>query len=95
MRKWLHPMQGIVAFAGPFRQYGEILILDHGDGYHSLIAGLARVDSVPGQWVAAGEPIGVMGRPNGGVPSLYVELRRREQPINPLPWIAARNEKAK
>ena len=89
------PYDGIVVFAGLFRQYGEILILEHGDGYHSLIAGLARVDSVPGQWVAAGEPIGVMGRPDGGVPSLYVELRRREQPINPLPWIAARNEKAK
>ncbi|MFQ5764068.1 MAG: murein hydrolase activator EnvC family protein [Rhodospirillales bacterium] len=83
------PYEGRVVFAGEFRGYGELLIIEHGEGYHSLLAGLARIDSTMGQWVVAGEPVGVMGRPDGQKPVLYVELRRNGQPINPLPWLAA------
>ena len=83
------PFDGQIVFAGPFRRYGQILIIDHGGGYHSLVAGMARVDGIVGQWVLAGEPVGLMGSPESGEPKLYVELRRNGQPINPLPWLSA------
>ena len=86
------PFDGIVAFAGPFRGYGQLLIIEHSEGYHTLLAGLARIDSAVGQLVLAGEPVGVME--NTGATSLYVELRRDGQPINPLPWLASRTEKS-
>ncbi|HJN23393.1 MAG TPA: peptidoglycan DD-metalloendopeptidase family protein [Rhodospirillales bacterium] len=84
---------GQVVFAGTFRGYGQLLIIEHGEGYHSLLAGLARIDSVIGQMVVAGEPVGIMGRPAGARPVLYLELRRNGQPINPLPWLAARKNR--
>lgn len=87
------PFDGVVAFAGPFRGYGQLLILEHSEGYHTLLAGMSRLDGAVGQRVLAGEPVGVMS-PEGD-PSLYVELRRDGQPINPLPWLATRtNEKS-
>lgn len=55
------PWEGRVVFAGPFRSFGRILIIDHGEGYHSLIAGLERLDAQINQWVLAGEPVGVAG----------------------------------
>ena len=89
----ISPYDGRVVFAGPFRGYGQLLIIEHGEGYHSLVAGMARIDAVIGQWVLAGEPVGVMGPPGSRKPALYVELRREGQPINPLPWLAARKGK--
>ncbi len=83
------PYDGRIAFAGPFRGYGQLLIIEHGEGYHTLVAGLSRIDGEVGQWLLAGEPIGQMGDGEGGRPSLYVELRRNGEPINPLPWLAA------
>jgi septal ring factor EnvC (AmiA/AmiB activator) len=82
------PFDGIVAFAGPFRGYGQLLIIEHSEGYHTLLAGMGHIEGVVGQRVLAGEPLGVME--NDGTPSLYVELRRNGQPINPLPWLASR-----
>ena len=87
------PYDGQVVFSGPFRGYGQLLIIEHSEGYHTLLAGLSKLDGSIGQKVVAGEPIGVMGRPDAGKPALYVELRRRGQPINPLPWLAARKSK--
>ena len=87
------PHGGRVVFAGRFRGYGQLLIIEHGEGYHSLLAGLERIDHTIGQMVSAGEPVGVMGKPKGQKPTLYVELRRDGQPINPLPWLAARKGK--
>ena len=87
------PYDGQVVFAGPFRGYGQLLIIEHGEGYHSLVAGMARIDGFIGQWVLAGEPVGVMGSREGGKPALYLELRRKGRPINPLPWLAARKRK--
>lgn len=55
------PWEGRVVFAGQFRSFGRILIIDHGEGYHSLIAGLERLDAEINQWVLAGEPVGVAG----------------------------------
>lgn len=88
------PGDGRVAFAGPFRGYGLLLIIEHQQSYHSLLAGLARIDIDIGQRVVAGEPIGVMGRPRDHNPVLYFELRQKGRPINPLPWLVARKGKA-
>ncbi len=88
------PWDGKVVFAGPFQNFGLILIIDHGEGYHSLLAGFADVSAVVGQWVLTGEPIGSApgsnetGRDNSE-PTLYVELREQGAPVNPLPWLAA------
>jgi septal ring factor EnvC (AmiA/AmiB activator) len=88
------PWQASVVFAGPFRGYGLVLILEQGGGYHWLIAGLGRLDVVPGQTVAAGEPIGLVGSKDGDdAPTVYLELRRNGQPIDPMPWLAASNGK--
>ncbi|MEQ8807087.1 MAG: peptidoglycan DD-metalloendopeptidase family protein [Rhodospirillales bacterium] len=84
---------GKIAFAGKFRGYGQLLIIDHGDGYHTLLAGMARIDMAVGQQVSTGEPVGLMGSDGGDRPILYVELRRKGQPINPLPWLASRKDK--
>ncbi|HXQ68588.1 MAG TPA: peptidoglycan DD-metalloendopeptidase family protein [Alphaproteobacteria bacterium] len=82
------PYDGRVVYAGPFRGYGQILIIEHSEGYHSLLAGLSQIDAAAGQWVLAGEPVGAMGQQETGEPELYLELRRNGRPINPLPWLA-------
>ena len=82
------PCSGQVAFADTFRSYGLLLIMDCGDGYHVVLSGLDRLDAGVGQKVSAGEAVGQMGRPSSGRPSLYVELRRRGQAVDPRPWLA-------
>ena len=86
------PYDGQVAFAGPFRGYGLLLIIEHGEGYHTLLAGMSRIDSLVGHRLMAGEPVGVMANTEGK-PALYFELRRNGQPVNPLPWLTARKDK--
>lgn len=83
------PFDGTVAFAGPFRGYGQILILEHPGGYHSILAQLSRIDAVVGQSVTAGEPVGRAGNDERGTPTLYIELRRHGQPVDPSPWLTA------
>jgi septal ring factor EnvC (AmiA/AmiB activator) len=82
------PHDAEVVFAGPFRGYGQLLILSQGEGYHILLAGMSRLYAVAGQPVLAGEPVGEMG-PDGSDTTLYVELRRQGEPINPLSWLIA------
>lgn len=92
------PQGGQVAFAGEFRGYGLLLIIAAGEGYHFLLAGLGRIDVSVGQAVQIGEPVGQLGAEgfqrdgaaSGGGPELYVELRRRGEPIDPQPWFAPR-----
>lgn len=79
---------GMVAFAGSFRGYGQLLIMEHSGGYHTLLSGMSRIDVAVGQKILAGEPVGVMDDSDG--PNLYLELRQDGQPINPLPWLTAR-----
>lgn len=96
------PADGWVVYAGPFRSYGKILILNLGDGYHMLLAGMDRIDVDLGQFVLAGEPVGTVAgqifanavaaakaQPQS---SLYVELRKDSAPIDPAPWWAATGE---
>lgn len=89
------PYDGRVVYAQAFRGYGLILIIEHRGKYHSLLSGLERIDAVEGQWVLAGEPVGVLGSPTSGKPELYLELRRDGQPIDPLPWLAMTSGKVK
>ncbi len=80
------PYDGTVIFSGPFKGYGNIIIVEHGDGYLSLLAGLGQIDCDVGQKLLSGEPVGTM--PSSGDAKLYVEIRKDRQPINPKPWIA-------
>jgi len=87
------PSDGQIVFAGPFRSYGQILIIKHTDGYHSRVAGLARIDVVSRQWVLADEPVGIVGADSTLGTRLYLELRRDGRPINPQPWLAVDKRK--
>jgi septal ring factor EnvC (AmiA/AmiB activator) len=96
------PCDGWVVYAGPFRSYGQLLILNAGGGYHVLLAGMERISVDLGQFVLTGEPVAVMGAVLGGgsqvstavtagakQPVLYVEFRKDGTPIDPSPWWAA------
>jgi len=84
------PHDGQIVFRGPFRGYGQILIMEHRGGYHTLLCGLGRVDVVVGQWLLAGEPVGITESPKDSKARLYVELRRNGRPIDPWPWLETR-----
>ncbi len=94
------PADGWVVYAGAFRSYGQLLIINAGGGYHILLAGMSRIDVGLGQFVLAGEPIAEMGSPagssrgnTGSRPVLYVEFRKDGAPIDPDPWWAEASEK--
>jgi septal ring factor EnvC (AmiA/AmiB activator) len=87
------PHDGRIVFVGPFRGYGELLIIEHSEEYHTLLAGFSHIHGEVGQWVRAGEPVGIMGRGAGLAPRLYIEVRRNGQPINPLAWLESGNRK--
>lgn len=80
------PYDGTVIFSGPFKGYGNLIIIEHGGGYLSLLAGLGHIDCELGQMLLAGEPVGTMADDTSS--KLYVEIRKDRQPINPAPWIA-------
>ncbi|TXN24175.1 peptidoglycan DD-metalloendopeptidase family protein [Methylobacterium sp. WL9] len=62
------PADGWVSYAGPFRSYGRLLIINAGDGYYLLLAGMDRIDVEVGQFVLAGEPVASMGEGGAGTP---------------------------
>jgi murein hydrolase activator len=91
------PCDGWVVYAGPFRSYGQLLILNAGGGYHVLLAGMERISVDLGQFVLTGEPVAVMSSGSqvsaavaSGTkqPVLYVEFRKDGTPIDPSPWWA-------
>jgi septal ring factor EnvC (AmiA/AmiB activator) len=92
------PCDGWVVYAGPFRSYGQLLILNAGGGYHVLIAGMERISVNIGQFVLTGEPVATMGSTsrvasilaaNASQPVLYIEFRKDGTPIDPAPWWVA------
>ncbi|MFE1601270.1 murein hydrolase activator EnvC family protein [Methylobacterium sp. ID0610] len=99
------PADGWVAYAGPFRSYGRLLIINAGDGYYLLLAGMDQINVNVGQFVLAGEPVAMMGdsglAPSAGAggrndPVLYVEFRKDGGSIDPEPWWAkAASEKVR
>jgi len=96
------PSDGWVVYAGPFRSYGQLLIINAGGGYHILLAGMERIDVELGQFVLAGEPVALMGSrllassSTVGIgatqPVLYVEFRKDGNSIDPAPWWARSND---
>ena len=79
------PYGGEVMFTGPFRDYGQMVIIRHNRTYHTLVAGLNRIDVSPGQFLLEGEPIGAMGNAQEDR-RLYLELRENGKPVDPAPW---------
>jgi septal ring factor EnvC (AmiA/AmiB activator) len=88
------PSDGWIVYAGEFRSYGRLLIINAGGGYHILLAGLSQIDAQLGQFVLAGEPVGVMtsapktlpATTQDNAPVLYIEFRKDQRPIDPDPW---------
>lgn len=90
------PSDGWVVYAGPFRSFGQLLILNAGGGYYILLAGMQRIDVALNQFVLAGEPVAAMGETSEaaattvgvgtGQPVLYIEFRKDGVSIDPTPW---------
>ena len=99
------PADGWVVYAGPFRSYGQLLILNVGGGYHVLLTGMDRISVDLGQFVLTGEPVAVMGNGShiaavlatgSSQPVLYVEFRKDGSPVDPGPWwVAGEGEKVR
>ena len=100
------PFNGKIVFAGPFRAYGQLVILEAGEGYHILLSGLSIVHGVAGQTMAQRQPVGRMGtgpKSEATGPSesgagsdlrdLYVEFRKDGKPFDPMPWLETNEKK--
>lgn len=95
------PCDGWVLYAGEFRSYGKLLIIDAGGGYNVVLAGLSQIDVRPGEFILAAEPVGTMmtlkkeaAGAASAAPVLYIEFRKDGQPINPDPWWVTVPQKA-
>ncbi len=92
------PSDGWVAFAGPYRSYGQLLIINAGQGYYIILAGMERINVNVGQFILAGEPVAAMGDGSAKTaaaiaigaaqPILYIEFRKDGAAIDPGPWWA-------
>jgi murein hydrolase activator len=93
----ISPVNGKVEFAGPFRSYGQLLIINAGEGYLVLLAGMKQISAEMGQSIRAGEPVGMMGEGPSSIaliggdtelsrPVLYTEFRKNNEPVDPSPW---------
>lgn len=92
------PADGWVLYKGPYLNYGQIVILNTGQGYTALLAGLDTISVEIGQFVKMGDPLGLMGSrtigrtittsAGNGQPTLYIELRQNNEPIDPERWWA-------
>ncbi|HYC24748.1 MAG TPA: peptidoglycan DD-metalloendopeptidase family protein [Roseiarcus sp.] len=92
------PTDGRVVFSGPYRTYGQLLILNAGGGYYVVLAGMDRISVSVGQFVLAGEPVAAMGDGTARTaiaaaigaaqPVLYIEFRKDGMAVDPQPWWA-------
>jgi murein hydrolase activator len=85
------PSDGWVSYAGEFRSFGQVLIINGGGGYNVVLTGLSQIDVQIGQFILGGEPVGTMsaapkGKVQGNAPALYVEFRKEGRPVDPEPW---------
>jgi septal ring factor EnvC (AmiA/AmiB activator) len=95
------PADGWIMFAGPFRSYGQMVIMNAGEDYHIILSGMDAATARQGQFVVAGEPIGQMGEKRIASaaavnivtdrPTLYIEFRKDGKPVDSLPWWSAKN----
>lgn len=79
------PFDGTVIYAGPFKNFANLVIIDHGEGYTSLLSGLGETDTEVGQTLLAGEPVGTM--PADTNSKLHMEIRKNNHPVDPNEWI--------
>lgn len=95
------PVDGEIVFSAPFQNYGRLLIIEAGEGYHLVLAGLERLSAEVGEWLARGEPVGVMGLSrevtfaadsDSSLPQLYMEFRRRGEAVAPKQWVEERDK---
>lgn len=90
------PADGWIAYAGPFRSYGQVVIIDTGENHHVVLAGMEKIKVSAGRFVVAGEPLATMGQTRfaGSAalslaserPTLYIEIRKDGQPVDPRSW---------
>lgn len=95
------PADGLVVFAGAFRSYGQMIILDTGDGYHLVLSGMDTISTRQGKFVFAGEPLAAMGAKRVASatalaletnrPTLYIEFRKDGKPVDSRPWWTAKD----
>ncbi|MBB3964371.1 septal ring factor EnvC (AmiA/AmiB activator) [Rhizobium metallidurans] len=95
------PADGLIVYAGAFRSYGQMIILDAGDGYHLVLSGMETMNARQGKFVFAGEPLAVMGAKRVASatalaletnrPTLYIEFRKDGKPVDSRPWWTARD----
>ncbi len=85
------PMDAHVQYSGLFRTYGQMAILDVGNDVLLVVSGMETLYPVAGQWVLAGEPIGRMVDRKSPSPELYLEVRRKGQPVDPETWLGKRS----
>ena len=95
------PADGWIMFAGPFRSYGQMIIMNAGENYHIVLSGMDAVTARQGQFVVAGEPVGQMGEKRIASatvvnlvtdrPTLYIEFRKDGKPVDSLPWWSVKN----
>jgi septal ring factor EnvC (AmiA/AmiB activator) len=101
----ISPVAGKVEFAGKFRSYGQMVIVNPGEGYLVLLAGMDQTSAQHGQSIKAGEPVGTMGLKPGklalsngltqvSTPVLYVEFRKNGDPVDPAPWWIGNRQEA-
>jgi septal ring factor EnvC (AmiA/AmiB activator) len=84
------PLDARVQYSGVFRSYGQMVILDVGNDVLVVVSGLDALYPEAGQWVLAGEPIGRMADRKSPSPELYLEVRRKGQPVDPEKWLGQR-----
>lgn len=90
------PADGWVVYAGEFRSYGQMIILNTGDGYHVVLSGMDRINTGQGKFVLSGEPLAVMGEKRVASatalaletdrPTLYIEFRKDGKPVDSREW---------
>jgi septal ring factor EnvC (AmiA/AmiB activator) len=85
------PMDARVQYSGLFRTYGQMVILDVGGDVLLVVSGMEALFPEAGQWVLAGEPIGRMSDQKSPSPELYLEVRRKGQPVDPETWLGKRS----
>ncbi len=94
------PADGLIVYAGAFRSYGQMIILDAGEGYHIVLSGMETMNARQGKFVFAGEPLAVMGAKRVASatalaletnrPTLYIEFRKDGKPVDSRPWWTAK-----
>ncbi|OCJ16997.1 hypothetical protein A6U87_21500 [Rhizobium sp. AC44/96] len=95
------PADGLVVYAGAFRSYGQMIILDAGDGYHLVLSGMETISTRQGKFVFSGEPLATMGAKRVASatalaletnrPTLYIEFRKDGKPVDSRPWWTAKD----